>query len=67
MDKFKEAFEKALNGGDEFSAAANNCIGAHMAQFDEGCAGIQKIVYIISLENVIISWKGRVPGKDGYT
>ncbi|XP_057459098.1 protein ROOT HAIR DEFECTIVE 3-like [Lotus japonicus] len=40
LDKFKEAFEKALNGGDEFSAAANNCIGAHMAQFDEGCADV---------------------------
>ncbi|KAK7261711.1 hypothetical protein RIF29_28029 [Crotalaria pallida] len=26
LDKFKEAFEKALNGGEAFSTASNNCI-----------------------------------------
>ena len=50
LEKFKEAFEKALNGGDEFSAAANNCIGHYMAQFDEGSAGIQKLVCLILLD-----------------
>ncbi|KAF1859295.1 hypothetical protein Lal_00009879, partial [Lupinus albus] len=40
FDKFKEAFDKALNGGEAFSAAANNCIGSYMTQFDEGCTDI---------------------------
>lgn len=39
FDKFKEAFEKALNGGEGFSTAANKCIGSFMAQFDEACSG----------------------------
>ncbi|KAG4961488.1 hypothetical protein JHK87_038121 [Glycine soja] len=38
LDKFKEAFDKALNGGEGFSSAANKCIEFYMAQFDEGCA-----------------------------
>ncbi|OIW09003.1 hypothetical protein TanjilG_05979 [Lupinus angustifolius] len=40
FDKFKEAFDKALNGEEAFSAAANSCIGLYMTQFDEGCADI---------------------------
>ncbi|XP_061372478.1 protein ROOT HAIR DEFECTIVE 3 homolog 1-like [Gastrolobium bilobum] len=40
LDKFKEVFDKALNGGEEFSASANNCIGSCMAQFDEACADV---------------------------
>lgn len=68
MDKFKEAFDKALIGGEGFSAAANNCLGSYMAQFDEACAGIQKIFYPISFDinrlkleaqTSIIAWKGR--------
>ncbi|XP_057455236.1 protein ROOT HAIR DEFECTIVE 3-like [Lotus japonicus] len=40
FDKFKEAFEKALNGGEGFSTAANKCIGSFMAQFDEACSDV---------------------------
>ncbi|XP_061371102.1 protein ROOT HAIR DEFECTIVE 3 homolog 1-like [Gastrolobium bilobum] len=40
LDKFKEAFDKALNGGEGFSAASDNCIRSSMAQFDEGCADV---------------------------
>ncbi|RDY09503.1 Protein ROOT HAIR DEFECTIVE 3-like 1, partial [Mucuna pruriens] len=40
LDKFKEAFDKALNGGKGFSAAANNCIESCMVQFDEACADV---------------------------
>ncbi|KAG4948002.1 hypothetical protein JHK82_041177 [Glycine max] len=40
LDKFKEAFDKALNGGEGFSSAANKCIEIYMAQFDEGCADV---------------------------
>ncbi|PQQ21367.1 protein ROOT HAIR DEFECTIVE 3-like [Prunus yedoensis var. nudiflora] len=38
LDKFKEAFDKALNGGEAFSVAACNCSESFMALFDEGCA-----------------------------
>ncbi|KAI4330680.1 hypothetical protein MLD38_028942 [Melastoma candidum] len=38
LDKFKEAFEKALNGGEDFSSAAHNCSQHYMALFDEACA-----------------------------
>ncbi|XP_007024515.2 PREDICTED: protein ROOT HAIR DEFECTIVE 3 [Theobroma cacao] len=38
LEKFKEAFEKALNGGEGFSMAARNCTESYMALFDEGCA-----------------------------
>ncbi|KAG5000672.1 hypothetical protein JHK87_021744 [Glycine soja] len=37
LDKFKEAFDKALKGGEGFSVAANNCIGSGLVQFDEAC------------------------------
>ncbi|KAK7261718.1 hypothetical protein RIF29_28036 [Crotalaria pallida] len=40
LDKFKEAFEKALNEGEAFSTAANNCIASYMAQFDEASADV---------------------------
>ncbi|XP_039019731.1 protein ROOT HAIR DEFECTIVE 3-like [Hibiscus syriacus] len=36
LEKFKEAFEKALDGGEKFSVAARNCSGSYMALFDEG-------------------------------
>ncbi|KAK8546874.1 hypothetical protein V6N13_093913 [Hibiscus sabdariffa] len=36
LEKFKEAFEKALNGGEKFSVAARNCTASYMAQYDEG-------------------------------
>ncbi|KAG5054800.1 hypothetical protein JHK85_007310 [Glycine max] len=36
LDKFKEAFDKALKGGEGFFVAANNCIGSCMiADIDE--------------------------------
>ncbi|KAL6996332.1 Cell wall protein rhd3 [Sarracenia purpurea var. burkii] len=38
LDKFKDAFEKALNEGIGFSVAAHNCAESYMTQFDEGCA-----------------------------
>ncbi|MBA0552018.1 hypothetical protein Golob_022861, partial [Gossypium lobatum] len=38
LEKFKEAFDKALNGGEGFSVAARNCTDAYMALFDEGYA-----------------------------
>ncbi|BFG23805.1 hypothetical protein CerSpe_100790 [Prunus speciosa] len=38
LDKFKEAFDKALNGEEAFSVAAHNCSESFMALFDEGCA-----------------------------
>ncbi|XP_050384545.1 protein ROOT HAIR DEFECTIVE 3-like [Argentina anserina] len=38
LDKFKEAFDKALDSGDGFSVAARNCSESFMGQFDEGCA-----------------------------
>ncbi|XAR67631.1 hypothetical protein NMG60_11002472 [Bertholletia excelsa] len=37
LNKFKEAFDKALNEGEGFSAAAQRCTDSFMAQFDEGC------------------------------
>ncbi|KAK7294341.1 hypothetical protein RJT34_17230 [Clitoria ternatea] len=40
LDKFKETFDKALSGGEGFSAAANNCIEFCMARFDEACTDV---------------------------
>ncbi|CAL8131473.1 unnamed protein product [Prunus armeniaca] len=40
LDKFKEAFDKALDGVIKgFSVTARNFTESFMAQFDEGCAG----------------------------
>ncbi|CAL5321177.1 unnamed protein product [Camellia sinensis] len=39
LDRFKDAFHKALNRGDEFSVAACDCTVSFMSLFDEGCAG----------------------------
>ncbi|XP_039159053.1 protein ROOT HAIR DEFECTIVE 3-like [Eucalyptus grandis] len=38
LDKFKEAFDKALNGGEGFSAAAYDSTQFYMALFDKRCA-----------------------------
>lgn len=38
LDKFKEAFDKALNGGEGFAAAAHSCKQHFVNLFDEGCA-----------------------------
>ncbi|KAG2728813.1 hypothetical protein I3760_01G221700 [Carya illinoinensis] len=38
LEKFKEVFDKALNGGEGFSLASRNCTRLCMALFDEGCA-----------------------------
>jgi hypothetical protein len=40
LEKFKEAFDKALNAGEGFSLAAQTCTQSYMAQFDEWCAGM---------------------------
>lgn len=42
LDKFKEAFDKALDQGEGFSKAAQGCSQAFMAVFDEKCAGINE-------------------------
>ncbi|XP_021890234.1 protein ROOT HAIR DEFECTIVE 3-like [Carica papaya] len=38
LDKFKDAFDKALNGGEAFSSAAQTCSQCYMTMFDERCA-----------------------------
>uniref|UniRef100_A0A7N2R4B8 GB1/RHD3-type G domain-containing protein n=1 Tax=Quercus lobata TaxID=97700 RepID=A0A7N2R4B8_QUELO len=38
LEKFKQVFDKALNGGEAFSLASCNCALFCMALFDEGCA-----------------------------
>ncbi|GAB2222253.1 hypothetical protein Drorol1_Dr00013460 [Drosera rotundifolia] len=38
LDKFKEAFDKALNGNEGFSSAAHCCTQSLISIFDEGCA-----------------------------
>ncbi|XP_010654523.1 protein ROOT HAIR DEFECTIVE 3 isoform X1 [Vitis vinifera] len=38
LDKFKEAFDKALSGGEGFAVATHGCTKAVMTQFDEECA-----------------------------
>lgn len=38
LDKFKEAFDKALNAGEGFSSAAYSCTQSFKGVFDEGCA-----------------------------
>ncbi|GAB4842527.1 Cell wall protein rhd3 [Ancistrocladus abbreviatus] len=38
FEKFKEAFDKALNGGEGFSIAARKCSDAYMTLFEQGCA-----------------------------
>ncbi|KAL3720856.1 hypothetical protein ACJRO7_005633 [Eucalyptus globulus] len=38
LDKFKEAFDKALIGGEGFSVAAYDCTQFYMALFDKRCA-----------------------------
>lgn len=42
LDKFKEAFDKALDQGEGFSKAAQGCSQVFMAVFDEKCAGINE-------------------------
>ncbi|XP_048331744.2 protein ROOT HAIR DEFECTIVE 3 [Ziziphus jujuba] len=37
LDKFKEAFDKALDGGEGFSVAARDRAHSSMVLFDEGC------------------------------
>ena len=51
LDEFKEAFDKALSGGEGFSAAANNCIGSAMDHFDAASAGNQNFVCPILLHH----------------
>ncbi|GAB2293387.1 Cell wall protein rhd3 [Dionaea muscipula] len=38
LDKFKDAFDKALSSGEGFSSAAYGCTQSLMSIFDEGCA-----------------------------
>ncbi|KAL3720855.1 hypothetical protein ACJRO7_005632 [Eucalyptus globulus] len=38
LGKFKEAFDKALNGGEGFSVVAHDCAQFYVALFDKGCA-----------------------------
>lgn len=39
LDKFKDALDKAIKGGEGFSVAAQTCFKTYTAKFDEGCAG----------------------------
>ncbi|MQM09539.1 hypothetical protein Taro_042408 [Colocasia esculenta] len=39
LDDFKEAFDKALENGEGFAAAARNYTVSFMSKFDEGCEG----------------------------
>uniref|UniRef100_A0A1D1Z3X6 Protein ROOT HAIR DEFECTIVE 3 homolog n=1 Tax=Anthurium amnicola TaxID=1678845 RepID=A0A1D1Z3X6_9ARAE len=38
LDDFKEAFDRALNRGEGFAAAAHDCTVSFMSKFDDGCA-----------------------------
>ncbi|XP_071901356.1 protein ROOT HAIR DEFECTIVE 3 [Coffea arabica] len=38
LERFKEAFDEALNGGKGFAMAARHCSETFMSQFDEACA-----------------------------
>lgn len=38
LDRFKDAFDKALSGGEGFSSAAHHCSKFYMNLFDEACA-----------------------------
>ncbi|OVA01312.1 RHD3/Sey1 [Macleaya cordata] len=38
VDNFKDAFDKALKGGEGFAVAAHDCTQSFMSIFDEGCA-----------------------------
>lgn len=38
LEKFKEAFDKALDSGESFAVAARDCSQSYMALFDEQCA-----------------------------
>lgn len=58
LQKFKEAFDKALHRGEGFSSAARNCTKLCMAQFDEGCAGTWKNVPVMSRVCIIILERG---------
>ena len=48
LDKFKEAFDKALSEGEGFSVAAHNCTESFMSQFDEACSGTSTNLYAIT-------------------
>lgn len=58
LDKFKEAFDKALNGGEGFSVAAHSCTKIFMTQFDEQSAGTFtkfKILFVFTGCNFVFS------------
>lgn len=44
LDKFKEAFNNALNEGKGFSAASRDCAKHCMSQFDEEAEGM--VIYV---------------------
>lgn len=48
LDKFKEAFVKALDAGEGFSSAARTCTQSYVALFDEECAGIVSLYHSFS-------------------
>lgn len=47
LDNFKDAFDKALNRGEGFAVAAHDCTQSLITVFDEECAGISKILYLL--------------------
>ncbi|KAI3849398.1 hypothetical protein MKW92_036994, partial [Papaver armeniacum] len=40
LDDFKDAFEKALKGGEAFAVAAHDCTQSFIAEFGKGCADV---------------------------
>ena len=40
LDNFKQSFDRALDRGEGFAMASNDCTQSFMLAFDEGCAGI---------------------------
>ncbi|XP_044486885.1 protein ROOT HAIR DEFECTIVE 3-like isoform X2 [Mangifera indica] len=40
LDKFKDAFDKALSGGEGFSSASSRCSTSYITQFDKACADV---------------------------
>lgn len=45
LDRFKDAFDDALNGGKGFAMAARDCSKHFMSEFDDGSAGTISDVY----------------------
>lgn len=57
LDRFKEAFASALNGGKGFAVSARDCTEFFMSQFDKAAAGTRiyvSLLYFCIISNVVI-------------